>query len=66
MKCLHRSEEFDNGERTKLKGIVSYTINRASAPIEETVYEEVFTKDAKSKIRSFYKKFYQLVKKFID
>ena len=30
------------------------------------MYEEVFTKDANSKIRSFYKKFYQLVKKFID
>lgn len=33
---------------------------------EIVVYSETFTKDAKSKVRTFYKHFYQLVKKFVD
>ena len=52
MKCLHKTEELESGEKRMLKGIIQ------NGTREEVVYEETFTKDAKSKVRTFYKRFY--------
>ena len=59
--CKHKTEEMENGERSCLKGII---VGRDRQ--EHVVFAESFNKDAKSKIRTFYKHFYQLVKKFVD
>jgi len=60
--CKHKTEELENGERSRLIGVVMDN----SSKYEYTVYHETFTKDAKSKVRTFYKHFYKLVKKFVD
>ena len=52
LKCLHKTEELESGEKSMLKGIIQNGMR------EEVVYEETFTKDAKSKVRTFYKRFY--------
>ena len=52
--CKHKTEELENGEKSCLKGII--VDNRAKT--EVIVYSETFTKDAKSKVRTFYKHFY--------
>lgn len=59
--CKHKTEELENGEKSRLNGII---VDREKREI--VVYSETFTKDAKSKVRTFYKHFYQLVKKFVD
>ena len=60
--CKHKTEELENGEKSRLNGIIMDNRERR----EQVVYSETFTKDAKSKVRTFYKHFYQLVKKFVD
>ena len=60
LKCLHKTEELEGGEKSMLKGVIQWGSR------EEVVYSETFTKDAKSKVRTFYKRFYYLVKRFID
>jgi len=62
MTCKHKTEELENGEKSRLNGIIVDNRDRR----ECVVYSETFTKDAKSKVRTFYKHFYQLVKKFVD
>ena len=61
--CKHKTEELENGDKSRLIGIIMEN-NRDKREI--VVYAETFTKDAKSKVRTFYKHFYQLVKKFVD
>jgi len=61
-KCKHQSEQKENGEKIELTGIISL----AGLVKEQIILTEVYSKEAKNKVRSFYKKFYQLVKKFTD
>ena len=59
-KCYHTNEQEKNGEIIVFKGEIKYQ-NR-----KYEVIKEIFPKEAKNKIRSFYKNFYKLVKRFID
>ena len=52
--CKHKTEELENGEKSRLNGIIMDNRERR----EQVVYSETFTKDAKSKVRTFYKHFY--------
>ena len=51
--CTHETEELEGGEKSKLNGIV-----QRGKEVRWKVYSETFTKDAKSKVRTFYKHFY--------
>ena len=53
--CKHKTEELENGDKSRLIGIIMEN-NRDKREI--VVYAETFTKDAKSKVRTFYKHFY--------
>ena len=59
--CTHETKELENGEKSMLNGII-----QRGKDTRWKVYSETFTKDAKSKVRTFYKHFYMLVKKFVD
>jgi len=59
-KCYHTSEQLDNGETIVFKGEIR------NHRLKEVVIKEQFSKEAKNKIRSFYRKFYSLVKRFVD
>jgi tellurite resistance-related uncharacterized protein len=59
-KCNHSSESDKSGELIIFKGEIR--LNKYNREI----IREVFQKEAKNKIRSFYKKFYELVRRFID
>lgn len=59
-KCNHQSEESRAGDSIIFKGEIRFH------KYYRQIIREVFPKEAKNKIRSFYKKFYELVKTFID
>ena len=59
-KCNHTSETDKTGDYIIFKGEIR--INK----LNREIIREVFQKEAKNKIRSFYKKFYELVKRFVD
>ena len=51
--CTHETEELENGEKSRLNGII-----QRGKEERRQVFSETFTKDAKSKVRTFYKHFY--------
>lgn len=53
--CKHKTQELDGGEKSCLNGII---VENRGDKREYVVYSETFTKDAKSKVRTFYKHFY--------
>jgi len=59
-KCYHTNEQEKNGEIIVFKGEIKYQNKKYE------VIRENFPKEAKNKIRSFYKNFYKMVKRFID
>jgi hypothetical protein len=61
LRLSHETEKLDKGEKIKLTGLVKLP-RREKA---EIIFEEIYDKDSKSKVRAFYKKFLQIVENFI-
>eukprot|EP00351_Strombidinopsis_sp_SopsisLIS2011_P005272 CAMPEP_0116871220 /NCGR_PEP_ID=MMETSP0463-20121206/1471_1 /TAXON_ID=181622 /ORGANISM="Strombidinopsis sp, Strain SopsisLIS2011" /LENGTH=176 /DNA_ID=CAMNT_0004509225 /DNA_START=1294 /DNA_END=1824 /DNA_ORIENTATION=- len=55
-KCSHKSDIVEGGEKIRLTGTVN----------DQEILSNEFNKDVKNKVRQFYKRFYIVVKDFIE